>query len=106
MPEEKVEKMAKLLLAGGKMLSIHCNSCKSPLFEYQGKVVCPICGERPEAPKKAAKPPPPSELEAVLEQKLGELTSKLGVETDRRAIAEMVELVDLILRVLKRLRER
>ena len=106
MPEEKVEKMAKLLLAGGKMLSIHCNLCKSPLFEFEGKVVCPVCGEKPKAQEAPKPPSATAELEAVLEEKLGELASKLKAATDQKAIAETVELLGSILDVLKRLREK
>jgi UPF0148 protein len=39
------EIMAEYLLKGGKMLSKICQTCGSPLFEYNGETVCVVCKE-------------------------------------------------------------
>lgn len=43
--EDKIKAMAELLLSRATMLQYHCRECGSPLFEKDGKVLCPSCGE-------------------------------------------------------------
>jgi UPF0148 protein len=38
----KLKKISKLLEIGGTMLAQHCE-CGSPLFRYQGNIICPVC---------------------------------------------------------------
>ncbi len=45
MEDKDLEKVTKMLERGGTMLAKHCE-CGSPLFKYQGKVVCPVCDAR------------------------------------------------------------
>lgn len=105
--------MAELLLAGGKMLSTHCPKCKSPLFEYEGKTMCPVCsgevqterkaeegGEKPRAETSAG------EVERILLKKLNQLASKLESESSPRAMSETLEPMKLILEVLNRIKAR
>ncbi|HII71062.1 Sjogren's syndrome/scleroderma autoantigen 1 family protein [Methanopyrus kandleri] len=49
--------MAERLLAGHKMLGIHCPECKVPLFQdpKTGTVSCPICGTEFEVVEEEAK---------------------------------------------------
>lgn len=109
MRDEDVSKMARMLLAGGKMLSLHCAKCKSPLFEYEGKITCPICGEQ----TVEAKPKPtkvevamaPVGIESALTEKLNQLVDEFRREKDRHAISELLELIKSILDVLERLRK-
>jgi UPF0148 protein len=107
--DEDVSKMARMLLAGGKMLSLHCIKCKSPLFEYEGKITCPICGEqageaRPK-PTKAEATVAPTDIESALTEKLNQLVDEFRRERDRHAISELLELIRSILDVLEKLRK-
>jgi UPF0148 protein len=47
--EGDLEKITKMLERGGTMLAKHCGECGSPLFKYQGRIVCPVCDSK--APK-------------------------------------------------------
>ena len=105
MQEKHVTKITDMLLSGGKMLSIHCGECKSPLFEYQGKVMCPVCGEREaEVPPKPAAKPAAIGAERVLREKLDWVTGQLQKETDHRKISELLELMKSILEALERVK--
>ncbi|MDI6655226.1 MAG: Sjogren's syndrome/scleroderma autoantigen 1 family protein [Candidatus Hydrothermarchaeota archaeon] len=42
--EKALRDMAELLLSKATMLQYHCDKCKSPLFEKEGKIICPTCG--------------------------------------------------------------
>jgi len=42
MEDQDLQKVTKMLEKGGTMLAKHCE-CGSPMFKYQGKVVCPVC---------------------------------------------------------------
>lgn len=104
MKEKNVAKIAEMLLAGGKMLSLHCATCQSPLFEYEGRIRCPVCGEKAEAVKQEVKPA--AEVERTLLGKLDQLAAELKGETDRHAAAELLELMKLTLEVLEKLKAR
>jgi len=108
--DKDVAKMAEMLLAGGKMLSLHCATCKSPLFEYGGKVMCPICGEKAKAATletaKLKARPATDEIEGVLLEKLNQLAAELKKESDRRTVAELLELMKSILEVIEKLKAR
>lgn len=110
MQDKDVTKMAEMLLAGGKMLSLHCATCKSPLFEYKGKVMCPICGEKTKAamPEKAELRAMPAigEIEGILLEKLNQLAAELKRESDRRTVAELLGLMKSILEVIEKLKAR
>ncbi len=90
MEEEKVKKIAEALIAGGRMLSIHCASCFSPLFEQQGRIFCPLCGEKQT-----------SETEKVLREKLRSLLSQLERETDHEKMLRLLEEIKAIQELLK-----
>ena len=97
-------KTAEMLLAGGKMLSLHCATCHSPMFEYEGKVQCPVCGEKAEVTKARVKSE--GAIEPILRKKLDQLAAELKGETDRHSAAEILELMKLILEVLEKLEAR
>ncbi len=108
-----VEKMAGILLGGGKMLSIHCPECKSPLFEKDDKVICSVCNReviiKKDEAKKQEKPPEKaldSDTENILLKKKEFLLSKLSSETDPKKITDILESMRLILVVLKDIRKR
>ncbi|MCD4704402.1 MAG: hypothetical protein K8R64_08975 [Methanosarcinaceae archaeon] len=39
----KIKQISRLLELGGTMLAQHCNTCGSPMFRYQGQMLCPVC---------------------------------------------------------------
>jgi uncharacterized Zn finger protein (UPF0148 family) len=73
--EEKIKAMAELLLAKATMLQYHCQECGSPLFEKDGRVLCPSCGELGKKEEQAArkakeKPRAKKSLQALLGKKI------------------------------------
>lgn len=108
MQDEKITKMTEMLLGGGKMLSVHCDTCKGPLFEFKEKIVCPVCGERIEAAKAEAKPKaaPTEKVEDILRAKLNALATQLEKETDHVKTLELLDRIKSILEVLEKLKER
>lgn len=46
MGEEHIKRMTDLLKSGATMLSEHCPSCNSPLFNIKGEIRCPKCNKR------------------------------------------------------------
>lgn len=44
--DRETRAMSRLLTRGGKMLQEACDDCGSPLFKYDGEVVCAVCNER------------------------------------------------------------
>jgi len=107
MEDEKIAKITEMLLGGGKMLSVHCGACKGPLFEFRGKIVCPVCGEKAEATKAEAKPKaaPAEKVESVLRTKLNSLVEQLEKETDHAKTLELLDRIKSVLEVLKKLKE-
>ncbi len=41
--EEHVKSGAELLLKGAEMLNKACPQCRSPLYKYQDRIICPSC---------------------------------------------------------------
>jgi len=99
--EEQISKIARFLLAGGKMLGVHCGKCGSPLFEKEGKIICPICGEletREEAREKRG-----DKVREILERRLVELAERLEREADREKTLEILDKMKSILEMLERI---
>lgn len=105
MKEEEMVKIVDMLMAGGKMLGMHCGRCMSPLFEYKGKVTCPVCGGEAKPAKEESGRPPTEKLEEVLRSKIDSLTEELARETDHGKMLELLERIKSALEVLKRLKE-
>jgi len=107
MEEEQLKKITETLLAGGKMLGVHCGKCKSPLFELKGKVVCPICGEfvGPEGKEKVDLPKSVEKLEKTLYSKLNDLTGQLEKEKDPSKTVELLDSIRATLETLERLKK-
>jgi uncharacterized Zn finger protein (UPF0148 family) len=108
MQDEKISKITEMLLAGGKMLGVHCGSCQSPLFEYGGEITCPVCGVLKETP--AEKPEPKAEplkkLENAIYSKLDSLSEQLKKETDHTKTLELLDGIKATLETLERLKKR
>jgi uncharacterized Zn finger protein (UPF0148 family) len=97
------EKMVKLLLSRGKMLSHHCPKCSLPLFEKDKKVLCVRCGEvrvEKEGTKKV-KGAASKGLKQVLKKKRDGLLKRLDSEEDPNKIASIVEAISKIEEALK-----
>ncbi|MEM2889823.1 MAG: Sjogren's syndrome/scleroderma autoantigen 1 family protein [Candidatus Hadarchaeum sp.] len=105
MKEEDIPKVVEMLMAGGKMLAVHCGSCMSPLFEYQGKVVCPVCGGQAKKPKAEAKTSSLDKVRAALQAKIDALAEQLAKETDHAKTLELLDRIKSALEVLERLKE-
>ncbi len=105
MKDEDIPKIAEMLLSGGRMLAVHCGTCMSPLFEYNGKVVCPICGDKAKPAAKAeAKPTPLGKVEAVLQDKISSLADQLAKETDHAKTLELLERIKSALEALDKVK--
>lgn len=105
MQDEKIPKITEMLLAGGKMLGVHCGKCMSPLFQYQEKVVCPVCGEKTKPIKKEAEPGALKKVEEVLHAKLNSLAEQLAKETDQAKTLELLDSIKSTLEALEKLKE-
>lgn len=105
MQEDKLSKITEMLLAGGKMLGVHCGTCMSPLFQYQGKIVCPVCGDKPKLAKAKPAPVPLRKLEEVLHAKINSLAEQLAVETDHTKTIELLNGIKSTLDALQKLKE-
>ncbi len=106
MQEEKIPKITEMLLAGGKMLRVHCGNCGSPLFEFQDKIKCPICGGIKKAPaaRPNAEPKSFDNLERILHKKIEEMSSQLEKETDHVKILELLKSIRGTLETVEKLR--
>ncbi|MEW6222543.1 MAG: Sjogren's syndrome/scleroderma autoantigen 1 family protein [Candidatus Hadarchaeota archaeon] len=106
MEEERLSKITEMLLSGGKMLGVHCGKCMSPLFEFKGQVLCPICGAetKPQAPKAGAETSPLKKVEAALNAKLDTLSEQLAKETDHTKTAAILESIKSTLEALEKLK--
>lgn len=130
MEDEKVQKMARMLEKGGKMLAAHCE-CSAPLFKYRNEIICAACGRQYEkkgeeyiskapvvepkpaesASASASAPAPIPELPAVqnielaITEKLNQVASDLKGETDLHRIQEQLQCIELGLKILQHLRK-
>jgi len=104
--DKKVAKMAEALLAGGKMLPLHCGKCGGPLFEREGKIECAVCGEKVATVKPSAKPATGGEIEQILVEKLQRFASELRDETDPHKISELLSLMKSTIEVYEKLKAK
>lgn len=49
------ERMSELLLQGATMTDNHCETCRSPIFRYDGQAFCPTC-QQPTGDGQASQP--------------------------------------------------
>jgi uncharacterized Zn finger protein (UPF0148 family) len=103
--DEQIKKITETLLTGGKMLGIHCQKCKSPLFRLGKRIVCPLCGE---FEKKHEKPLDSSldKIDHVLRSKLDALTAELEKERDPAKSLQLIETIKVTLQALERLKKK
>jgi uncharacterized Zn finger protein (UPF0148 family) len=96
--DEKIKAMAELLLSKATMLQYHCGECGSPLFEKEGKIICPVCGEQKKPVKETSEGRTRREEERQSEARSKKLQAFLGrrvvVKTESTAYRGMCEKVD------------
>ncbi|SNQ59204.1 Sjogren's syndrome/scleroderma autoantigen 1 family protein [Candidatus Methanoperedens nitratireducens] len=64
----KLQMITRLLEKGGTMLASH-HECGSPLFRYQGKVLCPVCDFQEKNQERKIRPEKRSEKEPGMAEK-------------------------------------
>jgi UPF0148 protein len=111
--EATIKKMAELLLSRATMLAYHCPNCGAPLFEKEGKVLCPTCGEvkvvregeeeegKEEVAPQAKAEVEPQEGNEILLEKRKELLLRLKDEKDLRVILDILEAIKRIDGILR-----
>ncbi len=95
--EKSLKDMVELLLSKATMLQYHCARCKSPLFEKEGRILCPVCGtfDNEDKKNKDKKPKTRSEVKGreALEKKRDELIKRLEKEEDPEKIVSIAEAI-------------
>ena len=95
--ENSLNDMVKLLLSKATMLQYHCSKCKSPLFEKEGQVICPVCGifnnESKKDEDKNLKVKSKGRGREALEKKRDELIGLLEKEADPEKIVSIAEAI-------------
>ncbi len=115
MEDKGIDNMAKLLLAGGKMLGYHCKECKVPLFDLNGEVICPSCNRKyafeEEAKKKeehlekvkVERVEKETELEKNLWNTLDKLSNEL-IEGDTKDVNEILSKMDSVVSLIEKIK--
>lgn len=102
--EKALKDMAELLLSKATMLQYHCAKCKSPLFEKEGKILCPVCGVFEEKGKEEKKVKAGKEARSktkdALKKKRDEFLKQLKEEKDPEKVVALVEAIEKINNIL------
>ena len=112
----KLQRITKFLEMGGTMLATS-HECGSPMFRYQGKVMCPICDVREEkkvqpeisGPDMIKKPvkkeltpgKPQDSIVGMIKDKTHNIAASLENETDLQRVKDKLECIELGMRILK-----
>jgi UPF0148 protein len=117
--DRELEQISKMLERGGKMLADHCETCHSPLFRFEGKVMCPVCSyratqtsviepERTAAVETRSTQPaqsPRARQSLLLDEAIAEfvsnLAAKMSTETDLARIQVQLECIERGLRIIQ-----
>lgn len=102
--DRTLKKMTDLLLSKARMLPYHCGKCKTPLFEKDEKIICPVCGEitfDEEKEKKSVKAEKTkvktdSKLTKILRKKRDELISQIDAEKNPKKLVSLLEALEMI----------
>ncbi len=110
MEDERLTVASKALAKGWKMLSKHCDSCGLPLFLVDDREVCVYCRdetlEKKESAEKMAstgQTEGTKNIEDVIHRKLNELLQKLDKETEIIRMKDILESIEMCVRILKNL---
>ena len=104
--DKALKDMAELLLSKARMLPYHCGKCKSPLFEKDGKTICPVCGElklkkKEEKEKvKTRAPSTDSKTAKILKKKRDEILTQIENEKNPKKLIGLLEALEKINRSL------
>ncbi|MEE9594686.1 MAG: Sjogren's syndrome/scleroderma autoantigen 1 family protein [Candidatus Hydrothermarchaeales archaeon] len=100
--EKPIKEMADMLLKGARMLQYHCDKCKSPLFQKDGKVICPVCGEfkKPSKEKPKETPKLDDKTRTTLEKKRDDLLQRLEKEEDAKELSSILDSIAKIEKML------
>ncbi|MFQ6051929.1 MAG: Sjogren's syndrome/scleroderma autoantigen 1 family protein [Candidatus Hydrothermarchaeota archaeon] len=115
MKDKGIDNMAKLLLAGGKMLGYHCKDCKVPLFDLNGEVICPSCDkkyafkeeEKPEKIEVKTGVKTEVNTETEIEKSLWSLLDKLSkklIEGDIKNADDIIEKMDSVASLIEKIK--
>ena len=120
--DRELEQISKMLERGGKMLADHCVACKSPLFKFEGKTMCPVCTyrkmqnaiETSESPAEVSTQAVQStqsvsmsqrmSLDDVITELISNLATEMRTETDLARIHTQLECIDRGLRIIQLIR--
>ena len=123
--DENTKKMADLLRSGYTMLNMACPLCNNPLFKnIEDDIFCPICNRRVQIVKEDNKTSATKSqeanglnsetkktlkdasknLEEILLKKIEYISQKLQDETQINAIKSYIEILDLIITLISKLR--
>ncbi len=95
--ENALKNMAGLLLSKATMLQYHCSKCKSPLFEKEGQIVCPVCGTFDNETRREEDKKPEGKAEGrgseALKKKRDKLIELLEEEGDPEKIVSIAETI-------------
>jgi len=102
--DKALKDMTELLLSKATMLSYHCDSCKSPLFEKDGKIICPVCGElklekkeeKEKVKTRGASVPTDSKTTEILKKKRDELLIQIEKEKNPKKLIGLLEALEKI----------
>ncbi len=104
--DKALKAMTELLLSKARMLPYHCDNCKSPLFEKDEKIICPVCGELKFEKKdqkeeaKTEEPQTDSKTAQVLKKKRDELLAKIEKEKNPKKLTDLLEALNKINKLL------
>jgi UPF0148 protein len=104
--DEDVQRMSQALKSGAKLTSEVCPVCSSPIFEIKGELWCLKCNKRVVKIKEeseiasAVLPYTLNNLNAVVVEKLEQLSATLSRLTDPSEIKNVVDTLSVLLRVL------
>jgi UPF0148 protein len=121
MEDEKIQKLARMLEKGGKMLAAHCE-CNAPLFKYHNEIICAACGRQYEKKgeeyilktavvESESKAIPVAaagdmrSIELAVIEKLNQIAGDLKLERDPRRIQEQFQCIELGIKILQNLRK-
>ncbi len=117
----KMQKITRLLEKGGTMLA-SSHECGAPMFRFQGKVMCPVCGTgdeqkaggEPDAFRKQVRPQKEvipeissrlqgdnGQIAGSIRKMVRDITGSLENETDLHRIREKLECIETGIRILK-----
>jgi len=111
--EFAIKRMAEYLRQGAKMLSINCPECNNPLFKLKSsEILCPSCQKTVIIPEynlgsqsKVDNSQKKQSLSDIMMWELQELKNKLMNEKDISTIKDILKSINLIVKILKDLKE-